>query len=153
MAKSQNNFTPSVVSSDDLYQVGMMAVIRGLSSYDRDKGAGFTTYVYLKIKGAMQDHLRAVSPVSRNRNSPMHSLDADLEMGMDYSRDQLPPYEIMKLLDGLEGDQRRALLFRLHGLDVRTIARLLGIRFYDCRELLAEATLASEANLTNIQYR
>jgi RNA polymerase sigma factor for flagellar operon FliA len=47
----------SIISIDDLIQVGMVGLMQALDEYE-DKGYQFTTYANARVKGAMLDELR-----------------------------------------------------------------------------------------------
>lgn len=49
---------PSSVSSEDLVQSGLIGLVEALRNYDQSKGASFSTYASIRIRGAMIDELR-----------------------------------------------------------------------------------------------
>ncbi len=49
---------PSYIEVDDLIQAGSIGLIEAAKSYDESKGASFSTYAGIRIKGAMIDELR-----------------------------------------------------------------------------------------------
>ena len=77
---------------DDLVSEGFIALFKAAEKFDPTKGASFTTYATLRIKGQMKDYLRdwlgkaRARPSSRNRrirDIKVYSLDmpADSEEG------------------------------------------------------------------------
>ncbi len=49
---------PREIELDDLLQVGMIGLIQASDSYDATRGASFSTYAGIRIKGAMLDEVR-----------------------------------------------------------------------------------------------
>jgi len=47
-------------SFDDHVNSGVLGLIDAIQKYDPEKGASFKTYVYYRIKGAIQDNLKTV---------------------------------------------------------------------------------------------
>lgn len=57
---------PSTILIEDLVQTGMIGLNEAINSYDASKGASFTTYATLKIRGAILDELRSLEWVPRS---------------------------------------------------------------------------------------
>ncbi|MDH7599394.1 MAG: FliA/WhiG family RNA polymerase sigma factor [Sedimentisphaerales bacterium] len=57
------------LSFEDLVSAGVLGLIKAARDYDASKGAGFKTYAYIRIKGAILDELRraAMLPPATNR--------------------------------------------------------------------------------------
>lgn len=53
----RNKF-PSSVQSDDLIQAGQIGLITAAKTYDATKGASFSTYAGIRIRGSIMDELR-----------------------------------------------------------------------------------------------
>lgn len=49
---------PASVNCDDLIQAGMVGLIEAARNFDKTKGATFTTYAGIRIRGAMLDEIR-----------------------------------------------------------------------------------------------
>ncbi|MCS5708593.1 RNA polymerase sigma factor FliA [Candidatus Berkiella cookevillensis] len=49
---------PQNIQVDDLIQAGMIGLIEAARNYDHTKGAAFTTYAGIRIRGAMLDEIR-----------------------------------------------------------------------------------------------
>lgn len=62
---------PNSVQVDDLIQAGMLGLLEASSKYDAKKGASFTTFAGIRIRGAMLDEVRRGdwAPRSVHRNS------------------------------------------------------------------------------------
>lgn len=62
---------PDSVQVEDLIQAGMLGLLEAVSKYDATKGASFTTYAGIRIRGAMLDEMRKGdwAPRSVHRNS------------------------------------------------------------------------------------
>lgn len=62
---------PASVQLDDLIQSGMIGLIEAARNYDKNKGASFTTYAGIRIRGAMLDEIRKGdwAPRSVHRNT------------------------------------------------------------------------------------
>ncbi len=57
----------SALTKDDLYQYGVIGLLKALSNYKPDFGAEFKTYAYKRIQGEIIDALRKEGIVSRDR--------------------------------------------------------------------------------------
>jgi len=55
----------SAIEIDDLMQIGMVALVEAAHDYE-DRGFGFSNYARLRVHGAMIDHLRKISNLSRS---------------------------------------------------------------------------------------
>lgn len=49
---------PAIVHIDDLIQSGMIGLIEAANNFDKSKGASFSTYAGIRIRGAMLDEIR-----------------------------------------------------------------------------------------------
>ena len=58
-------FPSATIERDDLFQVGMEAVVRAATRYRPDSPATFSTFAAHRIRGAMQDYLRSEHPGTR----------------------------------------------------------------------------------------
>ena len=56
---------PPNVELDDLIQVGMMGLAEALSRYETAQGVQFETFASQRIRGAMLDELRELTPPFR----------------------------------------------------------------------------------------
>jgi len=57
---------PREIELDDLLQVGMIGLIQAADSYDASRGASFSTFAGIRIKGAMLDEVRRNDWVPRS---------------------------------------------------------------------------------------
>jgi len=57
---------PASVDIDDLIQVGMLGLLEALHNFDATKGAQFTTFAKLRVRGAMLDEVRRFSTLPRS---------------------------------------------------------------------------------------
>ena len=57
---------PASVDVDDLIQVGMLGLLEALQNFDATKGAKFTTFAKLRVRGAMLDEVRRFSTLPRS---------------------------------------------------------------------------------------
>jgi RNA polymerase sigma factor FliA len=62
---------PSSIQVDDLIQAGMIGLLEASRNYDESRGASFTTYAGIRIRGSMLDEIRKGdwAPRSVHRNS------------------------------------------------------------------------------------
>ncbi|MFO1259025.1 MAG: RNA polymerase sigma factor FliA [Gammaproteobacteria bacterium] len=62
---------PSSIQLEDLVQAGMIGLLEAARNYDESRGASFTTYAGIRIRGAMLDEIRKGdwAPRSVHRNS------------------------------------------------------------------------------------
>ncbi len=89
---------PQSVIVEDLIQAGMIGLIEAHRNYDETKGASFTTYAGIRIRGSMLDEIRKGdwAPRSVHRNSRMVS-EAIHELENSLGRDAKPA-EVAKIL-------------------------------------------------------
>lgn len=52
---------------DELYQIGMLAVLQSLDKYDPTEGVRFSSFAYVRIRGAIIDYIRHLDPLPRSR--------------------------------------------------------------------------------------
>lgn len=76
---------PRHIDVEDLVQVGMIGMLAALKAYDAARGASSTVtqgrssleaYVERRIRGAIQDELRAMDPLSRDERKDARTLGA-----------------------------------------------------------------------------
>lgn len=58
------SFAPDQMEIEDLIQVGLVAMVESAKKYV-DQGHSFSTYLYVRVRGAMIDHLRATCNLRR----------------------------------------------------------------------------------------
>jgi RNA polymerase sigma factor FliA len=98
------------LSFEDLVSAGTVGLIKAVRDYDASHGAGFKTYAYIRIKGAILDELRSASilPTAVNRQvKEIQDLSRKITEKTGTAptdedlADQLgvPPEEIFQLLD------------------------------------------------------
>jgi len=54
---------------DELFQVGMIAVLQSLDQYDSSMDVRFSSFAYVRIRGAIIDFLRRLDPLPRRRRA------------------------------------------------------------------------------------
>ncbi|NNF03599.1 MAG: sigma-70 family RNA polymerase sigma factor [Rhodothermales bacterium] len=62
-----NRPNDDLANPDELYQVGMLAVLQSLDKYDPTEGVRFSSFAYVRIRGAIIDYIRHLDPLPRNR--------------------------------------------------------------------------------------
>jgi RNA polymerase sigma factor for flagellar operon FliA len=62
-----NRPNDDLTDPDELYQVGMLAVLQALDKYDPSEGVRFSSFAYVRIRGAIIDYIRHLDPLPRNR--------------------------------------------------------------------------------------
>ncbi|MGH8113148.1 MAG: RNA polymerase sigma factor FliA [Rhodanobacteraceae bacterium] len=65
---------PPNVELDDLIQAGTVGLIEAARAFRPDKGASFTTYAGIRIRGAMLDELRRIDPIPRSYRDRAHQI-------------------------------------------------------------------------------
>jgi RNA polymerase sigma factor for flagellar operon FliA len=85
---------PYHICIDDLIQSGLIGLIEAADNYDPSKGASFSTYASIRVRGAMIDEMRRGdwAPRSVHRSSralyhAMHKLES--QFGSSYTNQQL----------------------------------------------------------------
>lgn len=59
------SFSPDQIEVEDLIQVGLVAMVEAAKKYV-DQGHSFSTYLYVRVRGAMIDYLRSVCNLRRS---------------------------------------------------------------------------------------
>jgi len=59
------SFSPDQIEVEDLIQVGLVAMVEAAGKYV-DQGHNFSTYLYVRVRGAMIDYLRATCSLRRS---------------------------------------------------------------------------------------
>lgn len=62
-----NRPNDDLADPDELYQVGILAVLQSLDKYDPAEGVRFSSFAYVRIRGAIIDYIRHLDPLPRSR--------------------------------------------------------------------------------------
>ncbi|MCH2100531.1 MAG: sigma-70 family RNA polymerase sigma factor [Planctomycetes bacterium] len=91
---------PNSVSEEELHAAGMVGLLKAARSYDPSRGAGFKTYAYHRIRGAMLDELRSLDflPRSLREKAREKGEQAPAVIGLPTNEDGSDN------LEGVEGD-------------------------------------------------
>ena len=129
------NPVPHLLDRDDLIQCGLMGFLSALKKYDPAKGS-FRTWSYPRIKGAMQDAVRAMHSTSRDRQTPMVSFELleavlgeqDSFLGLeDVVVPSAASVVLVRALRTLPLRQHSVIVFLLNGIKGRVLASLLDV--------------------------
>lgn len=95
----------SLLTRDDLYQVGIIAVLESIGNYDESRGASLKTYISFRIIGAMKDEMRKMDPLPKGRRKriregleeaptfiSMSDLDGDNDIDFEWKSNALDDY-------------------------------------------------------------
>jgi RNA polymerase sigma factor (sigma-70 family) len=129
------NTVPTVLSLEDLEQVGMMGLISSIGRYQANGKTAFRSYAYSRILGAAQDAVRAASSTSKTRNVTFTSIDNAptrvLVSSLDGEIASTVPDEVSQaLFDAIEElplRQCMVVLLSVNGLTAQKIADVFGI--------------------------
>ena len=66
---------PAHVDREDLESVGLFGLLSAAQSYDEARGAAFSTFAYVAIRGAVLDELRRLDVLPRSRRSGVRAYD------------------------------------------------------------------------------
>jgi RNA polymerase sigma factor for flagellar operon FliA len=66
------------LSFEDLVSAGTIGLLKAARDYDASHHAGFKTYAYIRIKGAILDELRNLSLLPANLNKQIHSVQVQI---------------------------------------------------------------------------
>lgn len=66
---------PAAMDSDDVLSAGAVGLLHAIDRFDPDQGVRFETYAFQRIRGAIIDALRALSPLSRGAGVRARQLD------------------------------------------------------------------------------
>jgi RNA polymerase sporulation-specific sigma factor len=96
-------------SQDDLFQIGVIGLIKSIKNFDIDKGFQFSTYATHVIKGEIQNYLRGSCTMKINRKTHENSKKINNFL-FDYSQknQKEPTYE--EVMEALEIDKKEVIL-------------------------------------------
>ncbi len=114
----------SVLERADLLQAGAIGLLEAIDRFDESRGARFSTYAVARIRGAIQDQLRAVDWMSRSTRKRDRDADARIQEVQD--------------------EQRR-------GTSLDEIARRLGMTDEDVQHVLGRMTEASPGGFVPLE--
>ena len=138
------HFRSGTIERDDLFQVGMEAVVRAAARYRPDSPAPFSAFARYRIRGAMQDYRRSERPGSR-RYPGVRPLSLDESVGDQRDGQQmllgetLPSWDpepldplllvqVWTLIDALPDDMSRAVRLCAEAeLTIQDIATIEGV--------------------------
>lgn len=100
---------PDYVDRDDLLSAGLLGLIRAVDRYDPSRGAGFTTYATLLIRGAILDELRSLDWAPRGLRGRYRRLEETVAALRQHLGRQPTEEEIMAEL-GIAPEEYQALL-------------------------------------------
>lgn len=66
---------PSAMDSDDVLSAGTVGLLHAIDRFDPDQGVRFETYALQRIRGAIIDTIRSLSPLSRGAGRRARLLD------------------------------------------------------------------------------
>lgn len=69
---------PNNVELDDLIQEGLLALVEAVKRYDPSRGVKLSTFLTLRIKGAMYDYLRRLDWMPRSRRQAVKCVEKAL---------------------------------------------------------------------------
>jgi RNA polymerase sigma factor for flagellar operon FliA len=70
---------PSGATADDFFSAGVMGLMHAAATFDSARGAGFKTFAYTAIRGAILDEVRRLDPVPRSRRERLRKLDRTVD--------------------------------------------------------------------------
>ena len=85
------SFAPDQIEIEDLVQVGLVAMVEAASKYV-DQGHSFSTYLYVRVRGAMIDYLRSACSLRRSAvkwHKQIRQLREQLSQGLGREPDEV----------------------------------------------------------------
>lgn len=87
IAHSIRKSLPAYADFDDLIGAGMLGLVDAAQKFDPGRRTSFRTYAIYRIRGAMQDSLRAIDPLSRDmRKRQRESVDTIAKLAQAFKR-------------------------------------------------------------------
>ena len=83
IARKVASYLRAPLSFEDLVSAGTIGLLKAAKNFDPGQGASFKTYAYIRIKGAMLDELRSVSPLPTHLNRQVKELMAFSQRVLD----------------------------------------------------------------------
>lgn len=133
---------PAQIEFDDLVQIGTVGMMSALRSWDPSRGGSLEAYVEPRIRGAIQDALRADDPLSRDERRDARTVDvAARRFAAQHGR--APEEHELAAAAGLSVERVRALRLKAEALSAPAdgepgedpVARLEDERQKDALEL------------------
>lgn len=92
------------IELDDLIQEGALGLLAAARRFDADRGLDFSTFAYPRIRGAIEDYLRRLDPLSQRQRSEVRDVaEARRRRGQELGRE--PSAD--EIAVGLGGDTSR----------------------------------------------
>ena len=79
---------PAAMDSDDVLSAGTVGLLHAIDRFDPDQGVRFETYALQRIRGAIIDTIRSLSPLSRGAGRRARLLD-ETEIGRASCRERV----------------------------------------------------------------
>lgn len=127
-----------LASDEDLESVGLTGLLESLDAYDPSHGTRFTTYAYVRIRGAIVDYLRSIDVLSQRKREQMWEASQAAERLRQRLGDEPADWQIADEL-GISPRDYDALLAQANlrfalGLEDPTGVDDEGLRFADVLE-------------------
>ena len=103
---------PVSISEDELFAAGMYGLMRASRAYDPSRGAGFKTYAYHRIRGAILDDLRRLDflPRSVREKAKANGVEAPSVLGIPTDEDGHESLAARPVAQQAEADDMHRLL-------------------------------------------
>lgn len=107
---------PAAMDSDDVLSAGTVGLLHAIDRFDPDKGVRFETYALQRIRGAIIDTIRSLSPVSRGAGRRARLLD-ETTAALAQSLGRVPTHEELAQQLGVgHAELGRMLLESVHAI-------------------------------------
>lgn len=104
---------PGYIQRDDLYSAGMLGLLCAVRAYDETRDAKFSTFVRVRIQGALLDELRSLDWASRRVRQQARQVESAAEHLSNQLR-RVPTAEEIGKCAGIHNDQIHRLKADLH---------------------------------------
>lgn len=94
IAKQMYDVYSSSMQMEDAINEGVLAIMRGIDSYDPDKNVKFSTYISFRIKGVMLDYMRKQEWMPRGYRKQLSIIETamqelELELGRPPTKEEV----------------------------------------------------------------
>jgi RNA polymerase sigma factor for flagellar operon FliA len=120
------NHLPPNLDYDDLVSMGMVGLLKALDRYDASHGAKFETYAVIRIRGAILNHLNALSWVPRSVRDKERRMKKAVAAFLD--REGRAPTEPELILEmGLKEGEMERILEEVAPVSLLSMEEYLGL--------------------------
>ncbi|MBI4650785.1 FliA/WhiG family RNA polymerase sigma factor [Candidatus Desantisbacteria bacterium] len=112
---------PPHIELDTLLQAGLIGFMRAVNNYDEKRGAMFSTFATICIKGAILEELRSLDWATRSVRQKANKIEKAIEILANNSNNKEPTDEEIALQVGVSVDKYHDMLLEINAASVLSL--------------------------------